>query len=147
MDAIERSLADGEASIARVRRSQMVLIREADRRQAPLADGCRSIVEWVTGRLDVAPETAKALVVTSRRLEALPSVEASIDDGLISFDRTVAVARISDPSEDETIIDELSVYDVGGIRRLVSNRHRMTRGMEREVFERRYLAAQPNLDE
>jgi hypothetical protein len=147
MDAIERSLADGEASIARVRRSQMVLIREADRRQAPLADGCRSIVEWVTGRLDVAPETAKALVVTSRRLEALPSVEASIDDGLISFDRTVAVARISDPSEDETIIDELSVYDVAGIRRLVSNRHRMTRGMEREVFERRYLAAQPNLDE
>ncbi|MCJ7781149.1 MAG: HNH endonuclease [Acidimicrobiia bacterium] len=97
MDAIEQSLADGEATIARVRRSQMVLIREADRRQAPLIDGCRSMAEWVTGRLDVAPETAKTLVSTARRL--------------------------------------------------VSNRHRMTRDTEREVFETRYVAVQPNLDE
>jgi hypothetical protein len=79
MDAIERSLTDGEATIARVRRSQMVLIREADRRQEPTADGCRSMAEWVTGRLDVAPETAKTLVSTARRLESLPTADNSTD--------------------------------------------------------------------
>src|SRR5665811_1262332 len=100
MDTIEQTLAEGEATIARVRRSQMVLIREADRRQTALADGCRSLVEWVTGRLDVAADTAKTLVATARRLETLPSVEAAVADGSISFDRTAAVARIAGPSED-----------------------------------------------
>ena len=147
MDAIERSLADGEATIARVRRSQMVLIREADRMQAPLMDGCRSMAEWVTGRLDVAPETAKTLVSTARRLESLPTVEQSTAVGSISFDRTVAVARVAVPSQDATIVDEVAVYDVAAIRRLVSNRHRLTRDIEREVFESRYVAVQPNLDE
>jgi hypothetical protein len=147
MDTIEQRLIEGEASIAKIRSAQMVLIREADRRQAPLADGCRSMAEWVTGRLDVSPETAKALVSTARRLESLPTVEQAAGDGLVSFDRTVAVAKIAVPSQDETIIDELSVYDVAGIRRLRSNRHRVTRGMEREAFETRYVAVQANLDE
>jgi hypothetical protein len=147
MDTIEQRLINAEASIARMRAAQMVLIREADRRQAPTADGCRSMVEWMTGRLDVAPETAKALVSTSRRLEALPTVESAAGDGLVSFDRTAAVAQIAIPSEDQTIIDELSIYDVAGIRRLRSNRNRVTRGMEREAFETRYVAVQANLDE
>ncbi|MFV9672591.1 MAG: DUF222 domain-containing protein [Acidimicrobiia bacterium] len=147
MDTIEQSLAAGEATIARVRRSQMVLIREADRRQVPLADGSRSMAEWVTARLDVAPETAKTLVSTARRLEALPTVETATKDGTISFDRTVAVARIAIPSEDTSIVEEMSAYDVAAIRRLRSNRHRMTRDIEREAFELRYMVAQPNLDE
>ncbi len=147
MDAIEQCLADGEATIERVRRSQMVLIREAGRRQAPIADGCRSMAEWVTGRFDVAPETAKTLVATARRLESLPTVEHATAVGSISFDRAVAVARIAVPSEDVTIVDEVAVFDVAAIRRLVSNRRRMTRATEREVFETRYVAVQPNLDE
>ena len=146
-DTLEQRLLTGETTIARVRAAQMVLIREADRRQAPLADGCRSMAEWVTGRLHVAPETAKALVSTARRLEALPTVEDAVGDGSISFDRTTALARIAEPSEDQTIIDELAVYDVAGIRRLRSKRHRTSRGMERQAFEHRYMTAQPNLDE
>ncbi len=39
-DEIERHLQNGEAVIAKVRSAQMVLIREADRRQIPLGDGC-----------------------------------------------------------------------------------------------------------
>ena len=137
----------GETAIVRVRAAQMTIIREIDRRQTPLADGCRSMAEWVTGRLDVAPETAKALVSTARRLVALPTVEHAIGDGSMSFDRVTALARIAVPSEDETIIDELAVYDVAGIRRLRSKRHRTSRGMERETFAHRYMTAQPNLDE
>lgn len=39
-DSIEQTLLDGEAIIARVRASQMRPVREIDRRQTPLADGC-----------------------------------------------------------------------------------------------------------
>jgi len=147
MDVIEQRLAEGEATVARVRAAQMILIREADRRQASLADGCRSMVEWVTGRLDVAPETAKALVTTSRRLETLPTVEHAATDGVVSFDRATAVARIATESDDRSILDEVSIYDVAGIRRLAANRHRISRDVEREAFDRRYLVTQPNLDE
>ena len=146
-DILEQQLLTGESTIARVRAAQMTIIREIDRRQAPLADGCRSMAEWVTGRLDVAPETAKSLVSTARRLEALPTVQDAIGEGTVSFDRAAAVARIAEPSEHATIIDELAVYDVAGIRRLRSKRHRTSRGMEREAFEHRYMTAQPNLDE
>jgi len=146
-DVIEQRLAAGEATIARIRAAQMVLLREADRRQVPLADGCRSMVEWVTGRLDVAPETAKTLVTTSRRLETLPTVEHAVTEGAVTFDRTAAAARVATPAEDETILNELAIYDVAGIRRLVSSRHRITTDMEREAFDRRYLVTQPNLDE
>ena len=146
-DVLEQRLLSGEATIARVRAAQMTIIGEIDRRQAPLADGCRSMTEWVTGRLDVSPETAKALVTTARRLETLPTVQHAVEEGTISFDRATAVARIADPSEDATIIDELAVYDVAGIRRLRSTRHRTSRRMEREAFNHRYMTAQPNLDE
>ena len=54
-DTIEQQLLRAEATIAQLRGAQMALLREIDRRQAPMADGCRSLVEWVTGRLDLAP--------------------------------------------------------------------------------------------
>jgi hypothetical protein len=68
-DTLGQRLVNGEAAIARVRAAQMTIIREIDRRQTSLVDGCRSIVEWVTGRLDVAPETATTLVGAARRVE------------------------------------------------------------------------------
>ena len=65
IDRIERQLLRSECVIARERASQMVLLREVDRRQGALAAGCRSLGEWVAGRLDVAPETARDLVLTN----------------------------------------------------------------------------------
>jgi hypothetical protein len=146
-DLIEQRLCEGEAAIARIRHAQMVLIREADRRQTPLMDGSRSMVEWATARLDVSRETAKMLVSTARRLETLPIVETAVMNGAVTFDRTVAVARIAEPADDGTVLDETAVYDVAGVRRLVADRHRMSRDVEREAFDRRYVTAQPNLDE
>ena len=147
IDRIEQQLLDGEAVIARIRAAQMALLREVDRRQAAIADGCRTLTEWVTGRLDVGPDTATNLVDATRRCETLPSVEAALVAGTVTWDRATATARIAKASEDDTILDELSVYDVAGIRRLVANRHRVTNGQEQFAFERRYLSVQPNLDE
>jgi hypothetical protein len=147
IDRIEQQLLHGEAAIARIRAAQMALLREVDRRQAPIADGCRTLTEWVTGRLDVGPDTATSLVDATRRCETLPSVEAALVAGTVTWDRATATARIAKASEDDTILDELSVYDVAGIRRLVANRHRVTNGQEQFAFERRYLSVQPNLDE
>ena len=65
IDEIERQLLRSECVIARERASQMVLLREVDRRQGALAAGCRSLRERVAQRLDVSPETARNLVATA----------------------------------------------------------------------------------
>ncbi len=148
MDTIEQRLREGEAAIARIRHAQMVLLREADRRQVRMTDGCRTLTEWVTGRLDVASETANRLVSTARRLETLPNVDAAARDGVASFDRIWATAKSAVVGDDDAELLNITWrHSVDGLARMRSRRHRMSRGSEREAFRRRYVMVQPNLDE
>ena len=92
---LAESLGILERVVARVRSSQMELIREADRAQVPLADGCRSLQEWVAGRVDVSIETANRLVATARTLEALPHLALALAEGEVTADRADALARLA----------------------------------------------------
>jgi hypothetical protein len=147
IDEIEELLLRSESVIARERASQMTLLREVDRRQAPAAAGCRSLREWVAGRLDVAPETARDLVATTQRLEELPDVEDAVAAGEIGFDRAVAVGRFAGRDDNLDLLGDLAGYDIVGIRRLAAKRRRMSRVDEECAFRDRYLIVQPNIDE
>jgi len=125
----------------------MVLLREVDRRQAPTAAGCRSLGEWVAGRLDVSRETARDLVATTHRLEDLPDVEEAVATGAIGFDRAVAVGRFADRDDNLDLLNDMAGYDIAGIRSLAAKRRRMTRIDEERAFNDRYLVVQPNIDE
>jgi hypothetical protein len=146
VDELEQFVGGSESVVARIRTSQMGALRELDRRQTPLADGCRSLVEWVTGRLDVAPDTAKTQVATARRLEELPLVEETALAGEITFDRLAAVARLAQPGAEETAMEDSAGLDVAGIHRQVTYRRRMNRNQEHQGFRDRYVATQSNLD-
>ena len=146
IDHIEQQLLRGEAVIAKVRAAQMVLLREVDRRQTPSGDGCRSLSEWVAGRLDIGSDTANSLVTTTRRCEALPAVEAALASGVVTWDRASAAARVAEPNQNDEILNQVAIYDVAGIHRLVARRHRISAGQEQFAFERRYLTGQSNLD-
>jgi hypothetical protein len=124
----------------------MVLLREVDRRQTPTADGCRTLAEWVAGRLDIGPDTATTLVTATRRRETLPNVEAALEAGAVTWDRATAAARVAEPDQSANILGDVAVHDIAGIRRLVARRHRVSTGDERYAFERRYLTVQANLD-
>ncbi len=147
IDVIEQQLLHGETEIARIRATQMVLLREVDRRQAPTAAGCRSLREWVAGRLDVAPETARDLVAATHRLEDLPDVREAVASGEIGFDRAVAVGRFAGRDDNLDLLNEMAAFDIAGIRQVAAKRRRMTRIDEECAFNDRYLVAEPNLDE
>ena len=147
IDVIEQQLLHGETEIARIRATQMVLLREVDRRQAPTAAGCRSLREWVAGRLDVAPETARDLVAATHRLEDLPDVREAVASGEIGFDRAVAVGRFAGRDDNLDLLNEMAAFDIAGIRQVAAKRRRMTRIDEDCAFNDRYLVAEPNLDE
>ena len=144
---IEQRLLDLESGIARQRGEQMSLLRELDRRQVALRDGHRSLQEWATGKMDLAPETAKVLVTTAQRLEDLPDVEAAVACGVIGFDRAAAVSRLAGRDNALDLLSEAAGYDIDGIRQLAAKRRRMTRLDEIQSFEERYVTIQPNLDE
>ena len=136
-----------ETAITRLRAAQMELIREADRRQTPLADGCRSLQEWTAGRLDVSTETAAALVRTARALEELPHLAMAVADGRMSLDRSLEIARLASPDDELDVMLECEALDIDGIRRRAAMRHRISRRAEREAFTGRHVVLQPNLDE
>jgi hypothetical protein len=93
-DALEQQLIADERLVARLRARQMAVLEELDVRQVATGDGARSLSEWVSGRLDVGPETAKTLVRTMRRLQDRPDLCDDLASGRVSFDRIEAVSRI-----------------------------------------------------
>ena len=146
-DEIEQQLLTDEAQIARLRASQMILLREVDRRQLPMGAGCGSLSEWVRGRLDVSPETARDLVATAKHLQELPDVEEAIETGEIGFDRAVAVGRFARRDDTFDLLNAMAGFDIAGIRNRAARRRRMSRVDEEMAYNDRYVTVEPNLDE
>ncbi|MFZ0493620.1 MAG: HNH endonuclease [Acidimicrobiia bacterium] len=140
-DDLEQELVELERHIGRVRARQVALLAELDRGQVALADGCRSMVEWTTGRLDVAPETA--LVRTFRTAD--PAVGNALAAGEVTFDRAVELSRLAATISPDPIA-RWAGFDIAGLRREHSRRHRLSRQCEAHVFGDRHVAMQPNLD-
>ncbi len=144
---IEQRLVEDEAVIARARGRQMSLLRELDRRQVALRDGNRSLKEWAAGRMDLAPETAGTLVTTAWRLEDLPDVDQAVSNGVIGFDRAVAVSAFAGRDDSCDILGETAGFDIAGIRVRAARRRRIAPIDEEMAFGQRYVSVQPNLDE
>ena len=109
-DNLEQQLIELESIKARLTARQLCLLREADQRQTPLSDGCRSLQEWTAGRLDVAPETAKQLVKAALTLTDLPDLEDRLLEGLGSFDRIVATAKLPEQQRAGSSYRPVSIF-------------------------------------
>ncbi|NNC39358.1 MAG: DUF222 domain-containing protein [Acidimicrobiia bacterium] len=145
-DSLEQQLIELESYVAQARARQVSLLREADSRQIPLGDGCRSLQEWTAGRLDVAPETSKQLVAALRVLEIQPELEKELADGVCSFDRTLATARLAAVGAPVEQVEQSAGLDITGVRKLAALRRRMTSTAEQQTFRDRFVSMQPTLD-
>ena len=132
-DQLEQVLVAAEQRIARLRWIQVQAIRSADRQQVPLRDGCRNVDEWIRGRLDTTPETARSLSAVA----ALDSAEldTALEAGDVGFDRVAEAARAGD--------DDLAPHlDLAAMRRRASIRRRITSEDEIREFGHRSVAYQ-----
>jgi hypothetical protein len=141
-DQVEQSLLRDEAIIAAARGRQMAMLAVAAEMQLPTADGCRSMREWVAGRMDVAGETAYRLTTTAARLADAPDLVRSLRDGELTFDRVEALSRI--PAGERGDWDGL---DIQGLRRVAARHRWMTRADDHNSHATSQLSLQPNLDE
>lgn len=138
-DDIEVRLVAAERMISRLRTEQAALLAEVDRRQVPMADGCRSLSEWAAGRLDVNRKTAAAIVGVSRRIVDHPALVQAVGEGSVSFDRTVVLARLGASP------DEFAHLGLGALTQMHAAQSSTT-ATEQDQFARRELYLQPTLD-
>lgn len=147
IDELETRLLAHERVIARHRAAQVELVKQLDLAQVASGDGCRTMVEWVSGRLDVEPATALALVSTARSIDADDPISTRLTDGETSFDRAAATVRLRSSGADPYLVEASMGYDLTGVRRLTAQHKSRLPQTEWDAFESRHLVIQPSLDE
>ncbi len=101
--------------------------------------------EWTAAHLDVAPTTARHLVVAARATpEATP---ATLTQGEVSFDRTIATIQLAAAGANDVEVHASFGRDLAGVRRLTAKLRRITPIEERELMRRRHLVIEPTLGE
>ena len=138
-DELEQRLTRSRAIQSQLVAGDLEVLEELDRRQVATGDGSRSLSEWVSSRVDVAPETAKTLVRTMRRTASRPQLRNALADGA-SFDRVEALSRIPDS------VGLMEWADINRVRAEAAKRARVTADAETRSAEDRFLVLQPTLD-
>jgi 5-methylcytosine-specific restriction endonuclease McrA len=139
-DQLEQRLLANREQQSRLHAENLALLEEIDYRQVATGDGCRSLSEWVAGRLDVSLNTAKSLVRTMRRTQDRPDLREALDSG-VSLDRVEAVSKIEDK------VGLLEHLDVAGVEKEAALRTRITDEAEQRSSDDQFLVLQPSLDE
>ncbi len=124
---------------------QLEAIRQLDLAQVDLVDGCRSMVEWVSSRLDVSPSTARDLVLVAKAAD--PEVEALLASGEVGWERAVAMVRLRLAGATDDLIAQSFGLDLAGIARLTASLKRIDSKTETEGYESRYLVIQKSWDQ
>jgi len=127
-DALEQRLLRLESVVAAARTEQAGIVAELDTRQVPLADGCRSMREWLAGRLGVTNDTAGSLGRLAHSQHH--DVRRMAGRGELSFDQAVEADRLAALVGETQAIDAAVTHDIAGMRRLTA-RHRRIIGMAR----------------
>jgi hypothetical protein len=143
IDAMEHELVRLEGLAARVRARQIEIIAAADHLQVPAWDGCRSLQEWIAGRLDIQPRNASDLAVLAKSTSR--EVHDSLRAGVASTDRAAAMARLENAGAVDAVLERAQGTSVGQLGGLLARHRRMTPLDETQAFRARRLWFQPNL--
>jgi hypothetical protein len=139
-DHIEQRTVARRVEMNRLHAEELLDLEELDYRQVATGDGCRSLSEWVAGRLDLSIDNARSVVQTMRRAVDRPDLREALESG-VSFDRVEALSIIEDK------IGLLEHLDVAGVQREAAIRNRMTEEDEQRSSDDQFLVLQPSLDE
>jgi Domain of unknown function (DUF222)/HNH endonuclease len=145
-DEIDRGL-DQFAGLQSAAQAELCrLIQAADVSQSWMTDGARTLVEWVSLRLRVRPETAAGIVRAARRLADLPRLLEAFAAGELSLDQVDAISRMATPETEGGLIAEARGLSNHALDRLARHAHPLTSADEMSVWERRAIFMQWNLD-
>ncbi|NND03757.1 MAG: hypothetical protein HKN91_13320 [Acidimicrobiia bacterium] len=143
VDQMETELQRLEGLISRVRARQVEILAAIDHLQVPAWDGCRSLKEWIAGRLDMQARNASDLAVLAK--SGSVEVHDSLRAGVASKDRAAGTARLENAGASEKVMDHAAGVSVGQLGQLMARHRHMTPLDEAQAFRARRLWFQPNL--
>lgn len=123
------------------------LVSVVDARQSWMADGARTLTDWVAARLRIRHSSAAQLVAVSRRLTDLPVLRDRFATGELSLDHVDAISRMATPENENAVIDEAIGLSAASLDRRARRQRGITESEARSIWERRQLVRQWNLDQ
>ena len=98
----------------------LVLLGEAERREAYREDGATSAENWAVERFSVGVPTARALMHVAEKSWDLPQLTEALQEGDITFDKLRALADVATPESDAELVEaarERSVRELAEVAR------------------------------
>lgn len=123
------------------------LIAVVDQRQSWMADGARTLSDWVAAKLRIRNKTAVQLVAISRRLVDLPLLTQHFASGELSIDQVDALSDIATADTEAELIEQATAMSNAALDRMARRHRGVSDEKEKSVWERRRLVRQWNLDE
>lgn len=115
--ALVDAAAQLAATMAATHAALLEILSVIDERELWRADGCCSIVDWVTFRFGVSRKTANEWIDAARALTDLPHIAGAFAGGELSWDKARAVAAVATPDSDEALSVEARETEVRYLER------------------------------
>lgn len=143
-ERLRAALAADEAEISSIRARQIALIRRAADLQLDIADGARTMADWVASNLDVSPQSAGRMTRIARHHQR--DIEARMASGELGLDRANFLCQIRELKGPEEVIADSAAYSLGHLFGLIDRLRRIDKLTEQLEFDQRYMVLQPSLD-
>lgn len=141
-DAID----DAQLVIAKAQRAQLRAIHEFDKRELWLHDGCYHMGQWLAGRLGITVSEGMRRTNAAHVLENLPFLGKALENGTLSLEKVVQLARFATPETERKLISWARRRSLNAVRDRAILETRRPPQEARDAHEARYLRFYP-LDE
>ena len=133
----ENNLKDAQREIDRLRGRQLAWLKMVIRHRGIVRDGYRSLIDWTASRLDIPHTVARDLAYLARRLD--DDTIDLIGRGHLPFDRTVCQRRLLQADASPADVAASGDLDLAAVTKLATRFRKLSRGDERDAFERQYV--------
>ena len=110
-DVVEAKIAGLMGALNATTAQLVATIAEVDRSEIwATCSGIRSLEHWVSWQCGVSSARAQALVIAARRREELPRCSELFDEGQLTEDAMVAIARRAPAERDAEVAEQAPLY-------------------------------------
>ena len=106
-----------ETTIASLRREQLRLVRERDRRRLWEKDGCRNMGHWLSGRYGISVSLGMRWTHTAHALAHLPLTSAALERGQISLEKVLQLTRFATAKTEKDLLRYARRATVSALRK------------------------------
>ena len=136
---ISQSISEGQREHARIERQFLRDVAEWDERELWREDGCKNMVQWVSGRFNISHYYARLRIHCSHALDVLPLIDQALSSGELSLDKTIHLTRFATAENERHLVKWARRVQVSTIKLEADRLEGVAKERIREAQRERYL--------